>query len=351
MTVSIFALGMFMPCFSPGATADTAPEVTADLRPKAYRTWRIELPADAFRPVSGSIPIPHAGGDGFAVENRGVGLAVDLDGDGTLDRVIEGREHPETKIREARFVLQSKHADGTDLRYPVRLESKGAGWAWAPGGALVGEIAGAQVAIIDLDGNGHHGDVGTDAMTVGGSDVAQFMGETISIDGKLHSVEIEGTSISASPYSGDVGHLDLRSELDAKGVLLGAVVKSLDGKHSFEMSGAEKGMEVPTGRYRLIHASVGLGDARVTVDARRMRAMSVKSGAETRLAWGAPVKASFDIDYKGGDIVLDPSKVRYVGAGGERWIGWDPVGKSPEFSIKEKTTGDVLVDVVFPGSC
>ena len=191
MTVSIFALGICMPCLSPGQAPDIAAEFTSELRPKAYRTWSIELPADAFRPVSGVIPIPHVGGSGFAVESRGVGLAVDLDGDGTLDRVIEGREHPETKVREARFVLQSKRTDGTDLRYPVRLESKGGGWSWAPGGALIGEIAGTQVAIIDLDGNGHHGDVGTDAMAVGGSDVAQFMGETVSIDGKLHSLQLE----------------------------------------------------------------------------------------------------------------------------------------------------------------
>lgn len=347
MTVSIFVLGMCMPCFSPGG----APELSSELRPKAYRTWTIELPTEAFRPVSGSIPIAHAGGEGFAVESRGVGLAVDLDGDGTLDRVIEGREHPETKVREARFVLQSERADGSPLRYPVRLQSSGGGWTWAPGGALIGEIAGVEVAIIDLDGNGYHGDVGTDAMTVGGSDVAQFMGETVSLDGKLHSLTIEGTAISASLYAGDVGTLDVRTALDAKGVLLGAVVKSLDGKHSFEMSGAEEGLEVPAGRYRLISATVGLGEARVTVDARRMSAMSVKPGAETRLAWGAPVKASFDIGYKDGDIILDPSKVRYVGAAGERWIGWNPVGKSPAFAIKEKATGDVLVDVVFPGSC
>jgi hypothetical protein len=43
--------------------------------------------------------------------------------------------------------------------------------------------------------------------------------------------------------------------------------------------------------------------------------------------------------------------VSYVGAGGERWIGWNPIGKSPKFQVKEKDTGDVLVDVVFPGSC
>lgn len=351
MTVSTFVLGICMPCLAPGSGPDLAPALSTELRPKAYRTWTIELPSEAFRPVSGSIPIPHAGGEGFSVESRGVGLAVDLDGDGTLDRVIEGREHPETKVREARFVLQAKRVDGSAFRYPVRLQSSGGGWTWAPGGALVGEIDGTPVAIIDMDGNGHHGDIGTDAITVGGSDVAQFMGETVSIGGDLLSLSLDGSTLSARPFEGESGILDVRTALDAKGVLLGAVVKSLDGKHSFEMSGAEKGLEVPTGRYRLMGATVGLGDARVTVDARRMRAMSVKAGAETRLAWGAPVKASFDINYKDGDIVLDPSTVRYVGAAGERWTGWNPVGKSPAFSIKEKATGDVLVDVVFPGSC
>ena len=69
------------------------------------------------------------------------------------------------------------------------------------------------------------------------------------------------------------------------------------------------------------------------------------------MVWGAPLKASFEIGSQNGALMLDPAKVRYVGVGGEVWTGWNPIGKSPNFTVKDKQTGDVLVDVVFPGSC
>ena len=73
----------------------------ASLDVKAYRTWKIELPADPFQKVSGTIPIPHADGAGFLVEPRGQGLAVDTDGDGEVDRELNGRKDPDTQVRHA----------------------------------------------------------------------------------------------------------------------------------------------------------------------------------------------------------------------------------------------------------
>ena len=75
------------------------------------------------------------------------------------------------------------------------------------------------------------------------------------------------------------------------------------------------------------------------------------SGGTTALEWGAPMRATFAYARSGSELVLKPDDVQYFGAAGEQWVGWQPIGKSPKFSIKEKDTGDVLVDVVFPGSC
>ena len=347
MTLSILTAGLLIH----GAWDLPRDVSTTELRSKAYRTWNIELPADPFRAVSGSFPIPHAGGEGFTVEASGIGLAIDTDGDGEVDRTIEGREHPETKIRHARVVLSGTDANGNAFRYPVRLEGSAGTWKWAPGGALVGDIDGTSIELIDLDGNGHHGDVGRDAVVVGNTGVAQFLGETIAVGDSLFEVAFDASSAQLSPFTGEVGVLDLHAAFGGKGVLLAAVVKSVDGRQSFELSEATEGLRVPVGRYKVVSATLGLGESRVTIDPSGMKSIAVESGARTELEWGAPVRASFGVQRNGEELVLDPREVRYLGAAGEEWLGWDPIGKSPTFSIKEKDTGDVLVDVVFPGSC
>lgn len=331
-----------VPCAAPAPIEGAAVE----LRPKSVRTWRVELPADPFRRVSGSIPIAHPGGEGFVAEVEGIGLALDTDGDGATDRVVEGREDPATGVRSARVVLTA--SDGS--RHAVRLRSDGSGWAWASSSVLAGTVDGVAVTLCDLDGNGRFGDVGTDAIAVGG-DVAQFFGESLLVGDTLYSAELDGTTLRVEPFAGETGTLDLRSEFDGKGVMLGAIVRSEDGRHSFDLARHEEGAEVPAGRYRIVGATLGLGESRVTADTSGTDALEVASGEATRLGWGGPLKASFAVDRDGGSLVLDPSKVRYVGAAGEAWTGWDPVGKSPVFRVKEKDTGDVLVDVVFPGSC
>lgn len=342
MSVTLLVATLLAPC------GEVVPLTT-----KAHRTWRIALPADPFRAVSGRIPVPHAGGDGFAVESRGSALAVDTDGDGEVDRVLEGTEDPVTRIRHARVTLESTTPAGAAFKYPVRFMASGSQWKWAAGGTADATLAGTSVRLVDLDGNGRIGDVGTDAIVVGDGDVAQYFGEVIHAGGELVSIAVgaDGASLVAKPYTGPRGVLDLRSSLDAKGVLLSAVVQSLDGRHSFELSAFESGAAVPAGRYRLVGAELGRGSARVSADASAMEPIEVAGDAKVALAWGGPVRATFDYAFEGGQLVLSPDDVAYVGRAGERWVGWDPIGKSPTFQVKEKTTGNVLVDVVFPGSC
>jgi hypothetical protein len=320
-----------------------------DLTPKAYRTWRIDLPGDAFRTVSGAIPIPHAHGAGFTAEARGAGLALDTDGDGQVDRVVEGTLDTATGVASARVTLSGRSADGAAFTYPVRLESTGGVWKWAAGGALEGQLGATAVRVVDLDGNGRYGDVGRDAIVVGDGDVAQLLGEAIHVDGRLVQLTLDGTTAEVAAFEGETGVLDVRTALAAKGVLLAAVVVSEDGKHSFELSAGAA--TVPVGRYRVLNAKLGLGEARVVADTASMKPIEVAQGATAAVQWGAPIAASFAVQRSGEGYVLDPRHVTYVGRGGEQWIGWNPIGKSPSFRVKEKTTGEVLVDFVFPGSC
>ncbi len=339
----------------PAAAPVGLPTASVDsLTPRTVRTWSIELPAEPFHKVSGDIPISSDGSAGFAVRVGGNGLEIDTDGDGEVDRTVEGREHPETKVRHARVTLAGTR-DGVAFSYPVRLELRSQGWVWASSSIMQGMIGKTPVQLIDLDGNGSFTDVGRDAVAVGGSEIAQFLGETLLVDGELRSVTFEtsgaGLSAISHAYSGEVGTLDLRSQFNGKGVMLGAVVQSVDRKHSFELSKAKSGAKVPVGRYRLVSAKLGLGEARATANTGMMSSLKVKSGKTTALAWGSPIKASFSYSKEGSEVTLDPERVRYVGAAKERWVGWDPVGKSPTFHVKDANTGKVLVDAVFPGSC
>lgn len=324
------------------------------LTSRNVRTWSIELPADPFQRVSGDLPILNDLGAGVVVRIGGNGFEIDTDGDREVDRTIEGREHPETKVRQARVTVTLVR-EGALITYPVRLELRSEGWFWASSSTMRGMIGKTPVELIDVDGNGSFTDVGRDAVAVGGAEIAQFLGETLLVDGELRSVTFESTDTGLDaislPYSGDVGVLDLASKFNGKGVMLGAVVQSVDRKHSFELSQAQEGAEVPVGRYRLVSAKLGLGEARATANTGMMSSLKVKAGKTTALAWGAPVKASFRYQHEGSEVTLSPERVSYVGAAKERWVGWDPVGKSPTFHIKDANTGKVLVDAVFPGSC
>ncbi len=175
----------------PLAPVNLTGPATDVLTSRAIRTWSIELPADPYQKVSGSIPVAHDGGEGFAVAASGAGLQVDTDGDGTLDRTVEGREHPETKVRQARITLSGER-DGQAFRYPVRLELRAQGWAWASSSVMEGMVGKTPVKLIDVDGNGAFTDVGRDAIAVGGSEVAQFLGESLLVDGELRSVTFTG---------------------------------------------------------------------------------------------------------------------------------------------------------------
>ena len=269
---------------------------TSELEYRSFRTWKLQLPGEAFQKVSGQIPVAHAGGDGFAVEARSGGLAVDTDGDGTLDQVIEGRLDPDTQVRNAQVTLTGTGTDGEPLRYAVRLKDEGTGWTWAAGGAAVGKVGETKVTLVDLNGNGRYDDVGADAMALGSRKVAHYLSEVVQIGGELLSLEVAaaGDEITVAPYAGETGTLDFRSELQTQGKLLSAIVRSSDGRHSFDLAASSQGLTVPVGSYEVLRGELGLGKATVQVDAGAMKPLEVAASGTTVLEWGGPVRAEFE---------------------------------------------------------
>lgn len=323
-----------------------------EMRYRSFRNWKFELPTDPFQPLQGGIPLAHANGDSFAVQVKGAGLMVDTTGDGTLDREIEPIEDPVTKELSARVVLKSTDKAGEAFTYAVRLSNKGKGWQWASGGAMVGKLGNTKVHLFDLNGNGSYNEIGKDAMAVGSSQAATLLSRTMHLNGELVTLEVDanGNTLQTAAFAGETGVFDVASKLDCEGKLLHAMVRSADGEHYFDLASVAKA-KVPAGYYKIIEGELGLGKSSVQIDARKMKSVKVPSGGEAALVWGGPVRVEFDYKREGNEVTFDPSQVWYFGAAGERYLGWDPIGKSPEFTIVEKKLGTEIEKALFPGSC
>ena len=139
-------------------------------------------------------------------------------------------------------------------------------------------------------------------------------------------------------YDGALGVLKVTAGLEADARLLKAIVRS-DGNPSDLARLGEAWL--PIRRYRLHGALLGLGDARVEVLEGRMRPIGVTATADTTLAWGGH-QGRVRVRARGRRGRLDPNRVWWYGAAGEEYRGWAPIGKSPEFTIKERKLGTRL---------
>lgn len=332
------------------AQAESPPADGSAVRvPLSYaidRSWDLDLPDFAPKLVAGSIPIPHQGGEGFLAVREGVSLLVDLDGDGATDV----RADPPSALLQ----LRAKAPAGGRLRYAVRLDATPGGWTWRPSGMVVGTVDGVRIAIIDQNGDGRYDGVGSDAILVGSCPFASFLGETLSLGGKLYKLEVEpdGSALGLRPFDGPAGTLDLASGFQAEARLLSAVVQSTDGRQSFQLAPSPDGLLVPEGNYVLLVGMIGLGESRLGIARGRSKPIAVAGGEASRPSWGqGPVRAEFRYQRRGGKIAFDPRAIQYFGTGGEEYLGWSPLGESPVFVIANADTGEEVGRAVFPAKC
>ena len=350
LTVISLALVFVVPAFA--AKADSV-----DLKYRSYRNWTIQLPSEKWFAVKDGIKIPHAGGDGFAVSLEGNDLRCDTNGDGKLNRTLKPIVDSKTGAATTRVVLSSKTKSGTTFRYAVRLRKDAQGWEWAPGGALAGTIATdagpVPIRIIDQDGNGRFNDVGSDAMVVGASDHATLLSKAIYVGNALQNVEVsdDGNSLTLSAYDGPTAEIDMTTTFNSKAAMISSIIASADNQYSFDVGAIEGTVEVPVAEYRVVRGVLGLGEQRVQILAGRMQPLELTSGKIKMVDWGGPIASEFDFGRQGGKIEFSPNSVWYYGKAGEQYVGWDPIGKSPEFKILDADTGEVLEVAVLPGSC
>ena len=323
-----------------GAAPKALPAGTVPLKHKAWRSFSIVLPQESFQLVPGGFDFRAAGGARFLATVEGEALAVDTDGDGTTDVRMEGKDG----------FLRLRTPAG--FRYAARLVHTPNGWAYGPGGGLVGKIGDTRITLIDQNGNGSHGDVGVDALIVGRSRYATFLSRVVNLNGALHTIEVaaDGRTLRHAPYTGPSGSLDGMRKHRADAKLLCSIVRSEDGRFSFDLANSASGLRVPSGRYLLHSGRLGLGDNLVQFRRGSAKVIEVKKDGATTLAWGAPLQAEFAFQRQGDEVQFDPQSVRYRGAAGEEYFGWHPCGKSPEFRILDARSATEIATAIFAGS-
>ncbi|MEO1973155.1 MAG: hypothetical protein ABGX07_16470 [Pirellulaceae bacterium] len=354
---SMLRLCCFALLFVVVGTAVAADSAAVDLRYRSYRNWTINLPSSDWFELNDGIRLRHANGDRFAVAIEGNSLRFDTDGDGTLDRTIKPLVDPDTKVSTSRVILSAITAEGKEFRYAVRLRKDAAGWEWAPGGAMIGNIQTAAgpipVRIIDQNGNGLFDDFGIDAMIVGSSNEAMFLSKTIVVDNQLQEVTVtpDGSRITLAKYSGATAKFDMTTSFDAKAVLLSTIVRSSDGRNSFDFGAVDGPLEVPVGTYEVVTGAVGLGSHRVQIGAGQMKPFKLDADQVQTFDWGGPVHSEFKFARQGGQVQFSPQMIWYFGKAGEEYFNWTPIGKSPQFTVRNATTGALLQVAILPGSC
>lgn len=322
--------------------------LSADLAFRPYKEWDILLPQEQFQGVAGGIRLPHAGGESVAVRLEGTVLYVDRDGDGECEAKVEPLERGQTAL----LVLRVPGEGGADKSYAVRLSSDGK-WSYSASGAMVGEVEGTRLQLIDQNNNGRFDDYGEDAMIVGRGRAASFLSKVVRIGEALYTIDVQddGTRIDYAPYEGPVGTLDLGSDHESKARMRSVVVQSRDGAHSFELSRSKGGVKVPAGEYSVHSGKVVLGKSQADLRTGRSQWIEVEAGATAQVAWGGPVKAEFEYARSGDAVQIGPLDIYYYGRAGEEYSNFMPLGSSPNFAIKDKQTGEVLVNAKFPGNC
>jgi hypothetical protein len=157
--------------------------------------------------------------------------------------------------------------------------------------------------------------------------------------------------VDFEPYAGEQGLLDVVTAFDIDAKLETLVVRDESGNYSYELARGDENMPVPAGRYLLHSGRMVLGDGSAEILPGRSEAIVVRPGETTRYEWGGPVEAEFVAHRNGGQRMFQPNEVWFFGAGGEEYRAISPPGLSPSFLVKERTTGEELIDVKFPGSC
>jgi len=254
---------------------------------------------------------------------------VDHDGDG----------RPDVRLRQDEGRLElSARADAP--AYALRLRRGQDGWSWAPGGVLMGEVAGVTVRLVDLDGDGRHGGFGADALVLGPSREAGLFTSIASLDGVLHSLELEegpdGARLHSRPYVGPVAQLDACARFTSNGELRSAIFRA--GTVYIDAACRRRATLVPAGTYELVRGRVARGARTANITPGHFERLTLEGGARHEVLWGGPLHAEFTYHVEGGVLTVNPD-VRFFDDAGAEYEAFAPVVKAPIIRVRSQATG------------
>ena len=307
------------------------------LKTKILRRQKLLLPNEAATPVATGFHFERGLGADFRADVDGEALLIDADADGVLETRVEG---------DKGFVV----LEHGGRRYGVSLVKK-LQWGFVSGSVVSGELGGTRVRIVDQNHNGRFDDVGADAIVIGDGRAASFLSDVVSIGGELKKIEVkaDGSKLRFEPFVGKAGKLSLRAVTDGK--VMAAVINSTDGRYSVHLSRHDVEVLVPAGDYELHSGVLSLAGSRVTMAKGRSKPFRVTEDGAAQLAWGGPAKAEFAYQDAGGELQFDPKSIWFYGARNEEYKNWNPVGKSPLITVVDRSTGALIAETRFPGSC
>ncbi len=324
------------------AAGDGAPAIsseTAQLKYRQDKDWEIVLPNETWTPVGSSIAFEGQDVEFVARRAGELKLEIDTNGDGAVDADVRG-------LRGV-VDLRGKLANGERYVWSFRMRSVEGSWSFAPSGSMVGKLHGVPIEIIDQNNNGVWNELGVDAMTVAASKGASFLSRIVNLDGDLFEIEVaaDGSEVTATPWSGASGVLDLRSEFESRGDLLSAVVTL--GDTSFNVAN-RNGLRVPVGQYEFAYGFLAKGLETAEMAGGRMVPLIVRENETHVVEWGGPLVAEFDYSLNG-ETVTVASDLQFFGSAGEEYTRFQPDAKSPKILVLDKESGELLDSGRFAG--
>jgi hypothetical protein len=304
---------------------DKGPQ-TATLVYKSLPKWNLILPKDQWAPVGMAFPIAHANSkEGFAAHVNLMTLSIDADGDGKTETDVKGTS--------GYVELRSKTTSGKPLTYAARITNDGAKCLFAASGAMVGSLNGTAISIVDANNNGVYGEVGKDAIVVGNGRAASWLSKVVNLKDELFEIQVsaDGFEVTAKPYVGETGTLELRNGFKSLGELDSIVVSDERGAFSFNVAQA-KGIVVPVGSYKISGGFAHKANETAYIDGGKMRPIVVERGKTASLQWGGAVTAEFDFAHDGDKVTVQPN-IKFFGRAGEEYYAFKPEVKSPKFFV------------------
>lgn len=340
-------------------------------RPSYYLDEHRQIwPAAQLKEVGSVTPIPRVEDGPTLVRESSAKIMIDSDGDG------KGEAEWPTKGKYEILKLELGAGDTkrswavlTEVGrqedfyqgYAMNLQAQDASYNlyFTPASAMVGEISGVKVQVIDDNLDGIYGSYPLkwqhqglapdspqpefDSMRVGKEKSARPFSEYVNLDEagwhKL-TVKNKGTSIMAEPMEVATGTLQLK----VKGVKPDFfIIQGTGPQYSntyIDIAGGKK-VEVPIGRYSLSFGMVRKGKKMqlakaVILPTSETPLYNVKDGENLVVEIGAPYTFDFTYVAEDGKVKVSGDSIRIVGAGGESYDRFYNAVPWPEAFVRKK---------------